>query len=552
MGRITESIQAFFEPLTMAQRTMFVLMITLLVIILGGVFYWTLKPEYTILFGSMNNEAAREVAAELEEQGVSFRVEDSGRSIYVRSNQVHELRMRLASVGLAAHSDVQGYELFDENTLGMTDFMQRINKKRALEGELSRTIASLEQVENSRVHLVLPERTPFQRTTVEASASIILTLKRGQGLSKDQISGMTALVAGSVEGLGADAITVLDQNGNRLTDSASGTGGFASGSSQMELRQKTEAYLTERGQTMLDRVLGPGNSILRVAAEHDFDRLTRESDLIDPDSRTIISEERRTDSQNHEDFQQVPIDEFTPINLRGESVLLSSRNNENVVQTRNYEVNKVRELFEKPEGDIRRISASLLLNYKQTREVSEEGETVLVDEPYTQDELQELQEVVRTALGIQMNRGDELTITQIRFFDPAMDELYPHGEQPVPWNQVIRWSLILAALLAFALLIYNMSKRFRDETSPVLFQGYTNGQDVAVSEQGATDQSEGDSVNMSEEEENFYNRKLSPAARKQLDEKSFVVEEIRDFIEMQPDEAASVVRAMMTFSKKVS
>lgn len=550
MGRISETVRAFFEPLSSAQRAIFGMMVAIMVVFLASVFYWTLKPEYTLLFGSLQTETAREMVMDLDERDVNYRVEDSGRSILVPSDQVHELRMQLSSKGLA-QSDIQGYELFDANALGMTDFMQQVNKKRALEGELARSINSLEQVEHSRVHLVLPERTPFQQTSVEASASIILTLNSGQSLGNAQVKGMTALVAGSVEGLDAENITVLDQNGNRLTDDMMGDSDFASGSRQIQLRQKTETYLTERGQSMLDRVLGPGNSILRVAAEHDFERLSRESDIIDPDSRTIISEERRTDSRTNENYQQIPIDEFTPLNRRGETALTSSEDNENVVQTRNYEVNKTRELFEKPQGEIKRISASVLLNYKQSLQEDENGEEVLVDEPYTQEELEELREVVRSALGIQMDRGDELNITQVRFYDPSFDDQFPRGDQPLPWHQILRWALILVALLIFAVLMYNMSKRFREEQYPVLYRGITNGNDMEIRDE-EMEGNEKEEEGMSEAEENFYNRKLSSDARKKLDNNSFVVEEIRDFIELQPDDAANVVRAMMTMDKKGS
>lgn len=547
MGSFTESFKAFFEPLSAPQRTIFVLLVTILVVFLGSLFYWTMRPDYTLLFGSLQNESAREIVSELDERGIRYRVEDSGRSVYVQSDKVHSLRMELAAIGLA-HSDVQGYELFDANALGMTDFMQRVNKKRALEGELARSISSLQQVEHARVHLVLPERTPFQQTSVEASASIILTLKRGQSLDNSQVQGMTSLVAGSVEGLDSGSITVLDQNGNRLTDSAMGDSDYASGSQQISLRKKTEAYLTDRGQTMLDRVLGPGNSILRVAAEHDFERLSRESDMIDPDSRTIISEERRSDFRTDEDYQQVPYDEFTPVNQRGETVLSSMRNTENVIQTRNYEVNTIRELFEKPQGEIKRISASLLLNYKQSFDEDDNGEQVLVTEPFSQAELDELRDVVRSALGIQPDRGDELTITQIRFFDPTFDDRFPVVEQPFPWDQVIRWVLIMIALIIAAYMIYNLSKRYRMETKPVLFQGYDQGDELEYRDEHMEEEG-GEGEAMSEAEENFYNRKLSSEARKKLDDQSFVVEEIRDFIELQPEDAASVVRAMISMGK---
>lgn len=542
MGRFTESIRSFFEPLSAAQKAIFGLLTLGLLLFLGTVFYMTLKPDYALLFGSLPGDSAREIVEELEERGIPYRVGEGGRSIYVHRNRVDELRMKLAAVSLA-HSDFRGYELFDENALGMTDFMQRVNKQRALEGELSRSISSLEQIEHARVHLVLPERTPFQQTTVEASASIMVSLKRGSSLNRAQVDGMSALVSGSVEGLDVESITILDQHGNRLTEEIHAGSALASGSMQMQMRQKSEAYLTDRGQSMLDRVLGPGNSVLRVAVEHDFEKLVRESDIIDPDSRVIISEERRTETSSDESFQQVPIDEFTPVQLRGETVPSSSRNVENTIQTRNYEVNTIRELFEKPQGDIGRITASVLLNHKQTTRSDEDGNAIVVHEPYTEEELAELRGVVEAALGINGERGDVITITQRQFFDPTQDPQAPFTQQPVPWNQVLRWVLIIAALAAFAALMYNISRRFREQQYPVLFRDLSAGQDVELSEDEYQESEE--EGPMTEEEDDFYNRKLSSSARKQIEGKAFVTDEIRDFIELHPKEAANVIRSMM-------
>lgn len=542
MGRVTESIRSFLEPLSAAQKAIFGMLTLGLFLFLGAVFYMTLKPDYALLFGSLSGDSAREIVEELEEQGVPYRVGQGGRAIYVHRNRVDELRMKLAPVSLN-HSDFRGYELFDENALGMTDFMQRVNKQRALEGELSRSISSLDQVEHARVHLVLPERSPFQRSAVDASASIMVNLKRGRSLNQAQVQGMTALVAGSVEGLETDAITILDQHGNRLTEEMHAGTALASGSMQMQLRQKSEAYLTDRGQSMLDRVLGPGNSVLRVAVEHDFEKLIRESDLIDPDSRVIISEERRSESNNDESFQLVPIDEFTPVQLRGETSLSSSRNSESTIQTRNYEVNTIRELFEKQPGDIGRITASLLLNHKQTTQSDDNGDTMIAYEPHTEQELEELRSVVASALGINIERGDIITITQRQFFDPSTGPYSHFVEQPLPWIQVIRWVLIFAALAIFAALMYNISKRFREQQYPVLFEDFSKGSDVALREDEY--QESGKEAAVTEEEDDFYNRKLSPAARKQIEGKQQMLDEIRDFVEMHPQDAANVVRSMI-------
>lgn len=546
MSNISDTFKQFFAPLNTAQRTLFVGMVTAVVLIMGLLFYWALKPDYTLLFGSLQPDTAQQVVERLEEEGVNYKIEENGSAILVPSAEVHQMRMKLASVS-SSDSDVQGYELFDENSLGMTDFMQQVNKKRALEGELSRSINSLDQVEYSRVHLVMPERSPFQQTSVDASGSVIITLKQGKRLSKDQINGISSLIAGSVEGLDQDAITILDQAGNRLSDEAQGDSDFASGNLQMQLRKNTESYLTERGQTMLDRVLGNGNSILRVSADHDFDRLVRESDLIDPDSRLIISEDRRSETNNQEDLQQVPIDEFTPIDQRGESVVVSRRDTENSTQTRNYEVNRTREIYEKTQGEIEKLSASVLLNYKQSYETNEEGEQELVTEPYSEEEIAEFREVVRLALGMSPERGDELTITQIQFHDPTAEDGFGlYTDQPTPWNDIFRWILIFATFLAIVALIYSIRKRM-GEGEPEVSMSLPASPEPSMEELELTDEEKQSLEAMSDEEaEDFIDKKLTEKSRKQLEQKAYVMEEIRDFVELKPAEAAHVIRAMMT------
>jgi flagellar M-ring protein FliF len=546
MSNLTESFQQFFGPLNNAQRTLFVGLVTAVVIVMGVVFYWALKPDYSLLFGSLRPEAAQEVITQLEEQGVDYRIEGEGSSIMVPSSEVHELRMKLAAVS-STNSEVLGYELFDANSLGMTDFMQQVNKKRALEGELSRSINSLDQVDYSRVHLVLPERSPFERSAVEASASVIITLKQGMRLDSDQVNGISSLIAGSVEGLNSEAITILDQAGNRLSESSEGSENVAAGNLQMQLRKTTESYLTERGQTMLDRVLGNGNSILRVSAEHDFDKLVRESDLIDPESRLLISEDRRSETNNEENMQQVPVDEFTPIDRRGESVVVSRRDNETSSQTRNYEVNKTREVYEKTQGEIKKLTASVLINYKQNIEINEEGEETIVAEPYSEEEIAEFGNVVRTALGMADERGDELTITQIQFHDPTtVDANGFYSNQPTPWNDIFRWVLIFLTFGTIVALIMNIRKQMGQE-KPEVAMALPDTQPKPMGNLELTDEERQSLEAMSDEEaEDFIDKKLTEKSRKQLEQKAYVMEEIKDFVELKPAEAAHVIRAMMT------
>lgn len=543
----SENLQEFFGPLSPAQRTMFVGLIASIFIFVGIILYWALKPDYTLLFGSLDPDTATEMVEELEAKGIKYQLQNGGSSIYVPNADVHQLRMQLATTGRMS-SDIKGYELFDENALGMTDFMQQVNKKRALEGELARSISSINQVEHARVHLVLPERTPFQDASVEASASVMLNLKSGQRLQPEQIEGMTALIAGSVQDLNPEAVVILDQAGNRLTDGIQSQSDFASGNMQMQLRQSVESYLTERAQTMLDRALGPGNSLLRVSVEHDFDRLVRESDLIDPDSRTIISEEKTSDQTTDETSQQVPYDEFTPMNQRGQTAVVNNRMNESVTQVRNYEVNTTREVYEKSQGELKRISASVLLNHKQAMQENDNGEMVMISEPYTLQEVNEFREVVRVALGIQPERGDELTITQIQFHDPmANDYQGLYNTQPTPWSEIIRWSIILITFLVIIFLVSGIRKRM-DLGEPVMaYKNLPTDKTNTVSLPISEDERPED---MTEEEyEDFIDKKLTGQARKQLEQKAYVLEEIKDFVELKPNEAAQVVRAIMSNSE---
>lgn len=538
MNRFVEGIKNFLRPLSLPQRTLFAGLMISTVLVMGVLFWWTFKPDYTLLFGNLPPESAQEVIQVLEDQNIPYRLENGGRALYVPGEKVPELRLHLAAEGIG-RSDVLGYELFDENALGMTDFMQQINRKRALEGELARSINSLDQVESSRVHLVLPERSPFRETSVQASASVIVKLARGKQLTPKQIEGMIALISGSVEGLDPSSVTVLDQLGNRLSSGAENSPEFASGSLQMQLQQQMETYLTDRGQSMLDRVLGPGNSILRVSVEHNFDRLIRESELVDPDSRTIVSEERRTETGNQETLDLVPIDEFTPLNQRGETVVTMNQGNESTVQVRNYDFTRTREVFERTQGQLSRVSASVLVNYKQTVRTGEQGGEIRVSEPWSPEELDEFAEVVRVALGMQPQRGDELTITQLEFYDPATWEPTP---MPTPWSEVIRWILVAASFAAIVVLMAGIRRRMERGSTEVMvgFPGY-DVSDVPVA------------VTESEEEDpldDIIDYKLTGQAQSRLiGQERSMLDAVKEYIDSHAPETAQVMRAIISLDR---
>lgn len=550
MNRYAELFKEFFGPLSPAQRIMFAGLFLIIVGIIGGLFYWSQQEDQMLLFGNLEAEAAQEIVAELDARGIKYKLEDGGRSVFVPSDRVHELRLDLAPMG-GGISDIPGYELFDQNALGMTDFMQEVNKQRALEGELSRTINSLDQVEYSRIHIVMPERSPFDETTVQATASVILNLKPNKTLKKEQIEGITALIAGSIVDLEPQNITILDQAGNRLTDAVDYASEFGASTSQMQLRQKTESYLTERGQSMLDRVLGAGNSIVRVSVEHNFDRITRESDLIDPDSRTVISEEKREQINNDQQSEPVPIDNLTPIDRRTDAIVVNNNNNSSTIETRNYEVNRTREVFEKTEGEIARITASVLLNYKQVIEQDADGNEQMVFRPYTDQEIQEFREAVELAIGIKTERGDLLTIKQSEFFTTQ----YVSGNnfmatQPVYSNDLIRWVVIAITFGAILFLINGLRKKMVIETMAVT-STFEGGQALGAGPNAqALPEGAGGAMLQPALDENGEPIELPESASAAEDSneppaKVYNKDEIKEFVELKPAIAAQILRAMI-------
>ena len=533
MARYITAFKNFFSPLSGAQKALFGLFSLGIILIMGLMFYWALQPSYAMLFGSLAPDSANEIVEELQNQGVPYQLRDNGKTIAVPRSQVYDLRLKFAAQGVTG-SEYKGYELFDENSLGMTDFMQRLNQKRALEGELARTINNLDQVDGSRIHIVMPERSPFQETTVEPSSSVILNLNRGRKLAKDQIEGIGSLIAGSVEGLTIDNVVILDHLGNRISENVLVSSEVSASSAQIRVRQDMETYLTNKGQSMLDRVLGPGNSILRISTEHNFDKVLRESDIIDPESRTIISEERRTTRNADESRETIRANEEI------EPFVRNTREDESTVQVRNYEVNKTREQQEKGVGEITRISASILLDHKPVVGTDENSD--MTYEPYSDDEINEIQRVMSSAIGIDPARGDEVVVTQIRFQDPFADDTGTGGWllQNLPISDIVRYLFLSVVMIVIAVMVFRMTKNFSVELDPLIAGNDNSGK--SLKEEDDKKYLEGETT---EEQDDIYGKKLSDEARRKLKRSTQRTEEINNFVDESAAEAAALLRTMI-------
>jgi len=564
MNQIWESIGGFFRPLSAAQKVLFGLFAVAIIVTVGTLVYWSTRPNYALLFSSLSPKSAQSIVDELKKSSEPYELKDGGASIFVPQKDVYNLRIQFASKGIA-NSDYKGYELFDNNNLGMTDFMQHVNMKRALEGELAKTISSIKQIQSTRVHLVLPERSPFSDSNVEASAAVIVEAKPGQHLTQSQIEGISDLVAGSVEDLTPDRVTILDQRGNKISENVDNPA-LALSSAQLKVRQADESYLTQKGQSMLDQMLGAGNSILRVATDHDFDKLTRDSHTIDPDSRTVISEE---DHQNSNNKVVGGTNTNVPANANGAAAQASgNRNNQqSSVSVKNYEVSTVHEQYEKPVGTIKRITATVLLNYKRTREKSAAGKDTVVYKPYTQAELNQISASVKTALGMDDTRGDQLTINQYHFEDDFTSESMPspsYFTDTDSTNEWVRWGVLIAALAGIFYLLYSLVGKSTGSKAQLQLEGgnagqlalNANGQQVLQQAQNAQLQNGARQLaerNQAEEEEDddsasdSYRSKLSKEARKLFDMNSKEFMEVKGYIDENTMDAANIVKSMLLY-----
>lgn len=361
---------------------------------------WVNEATYSRLYSDVDEAEAGEIINYLNEKQVPYRLTDNGRGIEVPSGEVYKTRISLASEGIPKSGNI-GYSIFDQNNLGMTDFLQNLNFRRALEGELTRTITELSEVKAARVHIVMPKERLFREDKKEATASIVLKLASGAALSKRQIAGIAHLVAASVEGLKPSNIAILDYDGNLLSSGQPDDPVAGLSSSQMEVRKNIEQYLEDKAQSLLDGVLGEGKSAVRVTAELDFQQLERTSETYDPNSATVRSEERTKANNSNSDKGA------------DTSQSLAQENSETTVT--NYEINKTVEHMINAVGGIQRLSVAVMVDGKYNQVENADGQMETVYQPRPQEELDQLGAIVRSAIGFKSDRSDQIEIVNMPF-----------------------------------------------------------------------------------------------------------------------------------------
>jgi flagellar M-ring protein FliF len=379
-------------------------------------------PQMVPLFTDLSLEDSSSIIKDLERQGIAYTLKSDGAIILVPKDNVARLRMKLAEAGLPKGGGV-GYEIFDKaDALGSTSFIQNINKLRALEGELSRTIRSLDRVEAARVHLVLPDRPLFSRDKIEPSASIVLKV-RGS-IEQQQVRAIRHLVATAVNGLKPDRVSVVDETGRLLADGAEQDA--VSGVAADERKAAFERRMRGQVEAIVTSVVGPGRARVELSAEFDVNRVTQTSDKYDPDGRVLRSSQTREEqSSSAEQQKDGPVSVSSELPGTGQKpgqdggTRDANRKTEEIV---NYEISRTTKTEVTEAGRVNRISAAVLVDGTYSK--NDKGEVTYTPRP--KEELDRIATLVRTAIGFDAKRGDQIEVVNLRFAEtPAIPAAEP-------------------------------------------------------------------------------------------------------------------------------
>ena len=384
------------------------------------------QPTKTLLFSNLDPRDSAEIAARLDAKKVAYEVVGDGATILVPSDQALKLRMEMAGDGLPAGGSV-GYEIFDRSdTFGQTSFVQNVNLIRALEGELARTIRSIQSIANARVHLNIPKHELFSEKQTDPTASVVIKA-RGQ-LSPAQVSAIQNLIASAVPGLAAGTITVIDEKGNML----GGGNGASNGAMSVQHDERTATFedrVRSQIEDIVTGIVGPGRARVQVSADIDYNRITKESQTFDPDGQVVRSTQSSSNASTSQDgkaSQGVTVTNSLPGGDAGTSGGANNSNDKRTEETVNYEISRTTSTEVQEGGNIKRLSVAVAVDGAYTTD--DKGNRTY--QARSADEMQQIEQLVKSAIGFDDKRGDQLKVVNLRFSQPEMETL-PPAEEPL-------------------------------------------------------------------------------------------------------------------------
>ncbi len=418
-----ESFLGVFKELPLGKKIAIAVVGMLMVVGILVTAYLSRGEDYSILYSNISGEDTLSITQKLKEKNITYKLERAGSVISVSKVDVYQLRLELAGEGLPSSGGV-GFELFDKSTFGMTEFVQNLNYRRALQGELQRTINAMSSVKSSRVHIVIPRRNLFEGDSTKATASIVLKLSGGKQIGQEQIDSIAYLVASSVEGLNSTRITIADTRGNLLSSPEEDSSSHRLSVKQLEYRRLYEADLEKRLRTMIERTVGIGKAVVRINASINFKQVQSTQEIFDPASQVARSEQRMEENTTGASLPSgiAGVQSNLPGITKNDIGMSKPANSNKINETINYEINKTIQTIVEPTSQVTKLSVAVLVDGKYKIGKDEDGKTTRGFQPISETDKATLDKLVRSAIGFDAGRKDTVTIESMRFDSSLIDE----------------------------------------------------------------------------------------------------------------------------------
>ena len=443
-GTITQNPLIGFAESQGGRNLLLMLGAAIIIAVMAGVWMWSQTPDYRVLFSNFSDRDGGAIVTQLQQMNVPYKFAEGGGAILVPANQVHDARLRIAAQGLPKGGNV-GFELMENQKLGVSQFLEQVNFQRALEGELARSIQSISAVESARVHLALPKASVFVREQQKPTASVMLNLHPGRTLSEQQVSAIVHLVASSVPELPPGNISVVDQNGNLLSDASKSAKANGLDPTQLKYVQEVQQNIVKRVESIITPIVGTNNVRAEATADIDFSNSEQAAETYKPNSppnQSAIRSQQNSETGGAAGAANnggipgaltnqpaaastapitTPVPGATPAAATTATTSNPAAQKETTV---NYEVDKTVRYVTQPMGGVKRLSVAVVVNYKQTTDKNGK----ITATPLTDGQRAQITDLVKEAMGFNKDRGDTLNVVNSPFAGVEKQEIV---EEPI-------------------------------------------------------------------------------------------------------------------------
>lgn len=483
LSKLGNQLLEIWKQLGASQRISVIAATVVLVAGLGMIAFWSSSTNYSLLYGKLSDTEASKVITALDDAKVSYKITEGGSAIMVPADKVYSLRMQLAGKGIPSGDGV-GFEILDKPNFGISDFVQRADYIRAVDGELARTISQIDGVDAARVMIVLPENRLLLDQDQHPTASVFVRVTGNTQLPPSAVNAIQFLVANSVEGLAANNVAVVDNLGNVLSADNDDNSIAGLSSSQLAAQRDLEQYLSKKAQDMLEKVLGPGQAIVRVSAEINFDTLTTTQDKYDPDGQVVqtqTKDDETTSTSTSGSTSAVGITANISTDTNATKVAAAPVNNSDTHKTSStmqYEIGRTTSNMTEQAGGIKRLTAAVTIAEQYDGTGADRKPVIR-----TPEELAQLKQIVTDALGADTTRGDSVTLEELPFnneFAATVTQQLDQQQRRQFWWETARNLVYPAFGLGALFLMFRIFKRTPVQEIPLgvpvgRILGTTNG-----------------------------------------------------------------------------